>query len=103
MTSQKNDSCVVKPVPASSHRVEKGIKTLDYVECNADEVRKRFGERVRLRRKELGLSQSQLFEKTGIAASYISNVENGWGNPSLGLMIKLSASLNINLLDMLRP
>lgn len=62
---------------------------------------KLFGERLRARRVELGLSQGQLYEKTGITASYISHVERGLGNPSLDIMVQLCDALDVDLAPML--
>jgi transcriptional regulator with XRE-family HTH domain len=76
---------------------------LNDLDRDEKDMRKRFGERVRLRRKELGISQPQLSEKTGIAASHISNVESGWSNPSLELMARLVRALDVELCDMLKP
>jgi len=45
-----------------------------------------FGDRVRKRRKELKLTQGQVFEMTGISPAYISAVERGTANPSLDIM-----------------
>lgn len=62
---------------------------------------KLFGERLRARREELGWSQGQLFEKTGVTASYISHVERGLGNPSLDIMVQLCDALGVEIADML--
>ena len=62
---------------------------------------KLFGERLRARREELGWSQGQLFEKTGVTASYISHVERGLGNPSLDIMVQLCDALGVQIADML--
>lgn len=48
-----------------------------------ESVTLRFGRALRARRIELGISQLTLSERTGIHATYISEVEGGKKNPSL--------------------
>ncbi|GHH25747.1 MULTISPECIES: helix-turn-helix domain-containing protein [Sphingomonas] len=62
-----------------------------------------FGARLRKRRKELGLTQAQLFEKTGIAPGYVSFIENGRANPTIDMMVKLAETVGLEIWDMLRP
>lgn len=44
-------------------------------------------------RKSAGLTQKQLAEKTGIAQSDISRLENGGGNPSIRTLQRLAFGL----------
>lgn len=62
-----------------------------------------FGERLKQRRLERGLTQAQLFEQTGITASYISVIERGRGNPTLDMMVKLAEAVGAEAWDMIRP
>lgn len=77
-------------MPTYSYIVDRGLKHA-----------KIFGERLRARREELGWSQGQLFERTGVSASYISHVERGLGNPSLDIMVQLCDALGVQIVDML--
>jgi transcriptional regulator with XRE-family HTH domain len=56
-----------------------------------------FGQRVRKRRKELGLSLQQLAGRTGLTASFLSLVERGQNNPSLQSLHSLSEALGVSL------
>ena len=58
---------------------------------------------MRAKRKLLGLTQPQLFERTGIAVSYISHIENAQQNPSLDVMVQLAEAVGETLSDMLKP
>lgn len=48
-----------------------------------------FGERMKLRREELGLSRAQLAEQMGVSPSAISNYENGFSFPKEEVMLRL--------------
>ncbi len=48
-------------------------------------------------RKEAGLTQIQLSEKTGISQADISRLENGSRNPSLALLQRIAEALNSTL------
>ena len=62
-----------------------------------------FGERLKERRRALGLTQAQMFEQTGITTTYISLVERGQANPTLDVMIKLADAVGAEAWDMIRP
>ncbi len=48
-------------------------------------------------RKNTGLTQSQLAEKTGISQGDISKMENGNGNPSIRTLQRLAAGMGMML------
>ena len=48
-------------------------------------------------RKESGLTQKQLSERTGIAQAYISKLERGNANPSLRTLQRLAAGMGMNV------
>ena len=48
-------------------------------------------------RKNVGMTQKQLSERTGISQSDISKLENGDGNPSLKTLKRLASAMNMNL------
>ena len=48
-------------------------------------------------RKNIGLTQKQLSERTGIAQSDISKLECGDGNPSLKTLKRLAFAMDMNL------
>ncbi len=56
-----------------------------------------LGEVISLRRKRLGLSQGDLAEKSGVDRSFISTVEGGKRNPSLGAVASIATGLNLKL------
>ena len=48
-------------------------------------------------RSSAGLTQKHLSERTGIAQSDISRLENGNGNPSLRTLKRLASAMDMNL------
>lgn len=56
-----------------------------------------IGEKIRERRKELGLSQEQLAEKIGVSRQTISTWEQDRGLPDLSNLARLSKHLGISL------
>ena len=55
----------------------------------------KIGERIRNRRKELNLSLRELGEKTGVSASFLSQVENDQVSPSLNSLQSIATALNV--------
>lgn len=55
-----------------------------------------FGQRVRARRHELGLSQEQLAEVASLHWTFIGQVERGQRNLSLHNIVKLADGLDID-------
>jgi len=58
-------------------------------------VEKAFGETVRTIREQLGMSQMDLYAKTGLDRTFISDLERGVQCPSLRTIYRVAAGLNI--------
>ena len=56
-----------------------------------------IGNRIKQRRKELKLTQTQIKELTGISSGNMSDVENGKTLPSATALISLSKALNCSI------
>jgi len=54
-------------------------------------------------RRSIGITQSELAERTGIAQSYISKMENGGAKPSLRTLIRLIDGMDYQLRFTLSP
>ena len=53
-----------------------------------------MGDKIKKRRKKLGMSMADLAEKTGLSTTYISNLENNnRNNPSKEAMDKIAYAL----------
>ena len=50
---------------------------------------------IREKREELGMSQKELAEKTGITQSFLCDIEQGRSKPSIDVAIKLADALGV--------
>ena len=65
------------------------------------DIRVKFGERVRLRREELGLSQEEFAFQSGIHRTYVSGIERGVRNPSLTMVERIVQALDMSFSELL--
>lgn len=61
-----------------------------------------IGERLKLRRNELGLTQDQVAEKLGITRQTMSNWENGRSYPDIERIVRLSDIYQLSLDELLK-
>lgn len=60
-----------------------------------------MGEKIKLARIKIGMTQKELGEKTGLTKDYIGALERGkMQNPSLQTMKKLSEALDTSIMDL---
>ncbi len=57
----------------------------------------RIGLKIKERRLELGLTQPELSEKTGVSQAYISRLEAGRHQPTFMVMIRICSALQITV------
>ena len=65
-------------------------------------VAERFGSRLRVLRRESGLSQEKLAEMTGLSANFVGEMERGLKAPGLVVILRLSRALGVSVADLLR-
>lgn len=58
-----------------------------------------FGRRVRARRLDLGLSQSELAERCGLHRTYVGSAERGERNVSLVNICRMAEALGVDAAD----
>ena len=56
-----------------------------------------IGERIKAKRKELGLTQAELGEKLNITDRAVSKWEQGEGNPDMSIIASLAKILGVSL------
>ncbi len=61
-----------------------------------------FGKAVAARRRELGLSQESLAERSGLHRTYIGSVERGERNPTLKSIVKIACALGVDSGDLVK-
>ncbi|MGH9057439.1 MAG: helix-turn-helix domain-containing protein [Acidimicrobiales bacterium] len=61
-----------------------------------------LGQRVRERRRALGVSQEDLGDLAGLHRTYVGHLERGEINPSLLNILKVAAALGIDAADLVR-
>ena len=66
-----------------------------------DELLKAFGRKVREARERAGLTRAQLGDATGLAPSYLFEIENEGANVTLKTLAKLAQSLKLGPRDLL--
>jgi ribosome-binding protein aMBF1 (putative translation factor) len=70
---------------------------------DAARIRFELGERVRLRREELGITQAQLAERAGLKQPAVARFEAGGTMPTLPLLERLASALHMRLRVQLEP
>ena len=60
-----------------------------------------FGNRIRARRQELGLSLRELAEQVGLTASFLSQIERDLTSPSIESLRKISDALEVPIFHFL--
>ena len=66
------------------------------------DIRERFGDAVRTRREELGMTQEDLADKAGIHRTYLSDIERGSRNLSLINIERVAAALELPISGLFR-
>jgi methanogenic corrinoid protein MtbC1/DNA-binding XRE family transcriptional regulator len=69
----------------------------------ADEYFERLGRRIQELRTAKGWKQQQLADEAGLDRTYISGLEHGKQNPSLGALFRLTRALDISLARLVIP
>jgi transcriptional regulator with XRE-family HTH domain len=59
--------------------------------------KKTLGKLIQHKRKELGITQTQVSEATELSRNYISDIENGRYKPSVDSLSKIAIFLNLDL------
>ena len=74
-----------------------------YVDGYGVDLRITFGERFRHARQRAGLTQREIEARTGIKQTYVSEIESGKQNPTLGTMVALAVAVGTDVRSLLRP
>jgi len=66
------------------------------------DVRHRVGLNLQAVRRAKGLSQEELAHRSGVHQTYLSGVERGRRNPTVGLLDKIATALDADIEDLTR-
>ena len=64
--------------------------------------RRTVGQQIRSYRKEAGLTQEQLAEKSSLSYKYLGEVERGIVNVSLDSLMRIAKALKLKVADLVR-
>ena len=67
------------------------------------DMRKLVGRNAARIRKERGLTQEQLAERSGLSQQYLSGLERGQRNPTIVTLFELATAMGVSHLDLLQP
>ena len=56
-----------------------------------------FGQKMKIRRQELGYTQTELAKRVHTTQPYVSHLEKGNFNPSMNMIVKISSALDISV------
>lgn len=60
-----------------------------------------LGKKIKLLRKEKGLTQEELFFESNVSSSHIGMIETAKKNPTLDVLFKISRALGVSLSQLL--
>jgi transcriptional regulator with XRE-family HTH domain len=67
------------------------------------DMRKIVGQNFARIRREKGLTQEQIDERSGFSQQYLSGLEQGRRNPTIVTLYELAQALGVDYLDLLKP
>lgn len=66
------------------------------------DIRRIAGQNIKARRDELGFSQEDLADKSGVHRTYISGLERGVRNPTINIIQAIAVALKIEAAELLK-
>jgi len=66
------------------------------------DARKRVGVNVQRLRRDKGLSQEELAHRAAVHQTYLSGVETGKRNPSVGVLERIATALTVDISEFFR-
>jgi len=67
------------------------------------DMRKLVGQNCARIRRERGLTQEQVEERSGFSQQYLSGLERGQRNPTIVTLYELAQALGVSHLDLVQP
>ena len=73
-----------------------------HVQASENALEQAIGRQVRRYRKQLGLTITEMCDRTGLSAGMVSKIENGNTSPSLATLRSLATALNVPVTSLFR-
>lgn len=67
------------------------------------DMRKLVGRNLNRIRKERGLTQEQLAERSGLSQQYLSGLERGRRNPTVVTLFEIASALGVSHVELVNP
>ena len=67
------------------------------------DMRKLVGRNFSRLRRDKGLTQEQVEERSGFSQQYLSDLERGLRNPTIVTLYELSQALGVNQVELVKP
>jgi len=67
------------------------------------DMRKLVGRNAARIRKEKGLTQEQLSERSGLSQQYLSGLEQGRRNPTIVTLYEIASALGVTHVELVKP
>lgn len=67
------------------------------------DMRRLVGRNLSRIRREKGLTQEQLSERSGLSQQYISGLERGGRNPTITTLFEIASALEVSHVDLVLP
>lgn len=67
------------------------------------DMRRLVGDNCARIRKERGLTQEELAERSGLTQQYLSDLERGKRNPTIVTLYEISQALGVSHVELVRP
>lgn len=102
---QTKDACVKNDMPggrsAEMDQPDGAMQNRTVIPGTASELATRLARNCRARRASMKISQAELSKRAGVAASHLSHIENGRGNPTLEILETIAEALDCSVVDLL--
>lgn len=78
-------------------------KPADHATAQCMDMRKLVGANVARIRRERGLTQEQVAERSGFSQQYLSGLESGRRNPTIVTLYELATALGVDHVELVTP
>lgn len=100
--SMEFHGCSIANDPADAVKLGRKLCEVDKGQPALEQILKSIGANIQQHRKTSGLSQKELADSSGLDRAYISSLEGGKQNVTIGALVKLAAALDISIFELIK-